>query len=263
LFEDLGLDVDIITSWGAHNVTSAVAAGKYKIGTATGGATVIANSNDAEIVSLGVLYPELPTSLYGLASKGITTPEDLKGKRIGVYPSSITKDELKAFMANNGINDGDVEIVSLTGADIPLVLSDNIDVSLNYTELSPTQLALDNETFEILLADYGVAGYGLNIVTSRSAYEAEPRLIRDISRAVVRAYRNGCRDRESAVASFLAEFPEKNPAYVTNSWNRICEELIDGNYGDQNEKGWQETIDTYKELGILGDTPFTARDLLP
>ncbi|MDD9867847.1 MAG: ABC transporter substrate-binding protein [Candidatus Campbellbacteria bacterium] len=263
LFERLGLDVDIITSWGAHNVTSSVAAGKYKIGTASGGATVIANSNGAEIVSLGVLYPKIPTTLFGLGSKGIEAPEDLKGKRIGVYPNSITKDELKAFMKINGINDDDVEIVSLTGADIPLVLSDTIDASLNYTELSPVQLALDNEVYEILLAEYGVTGYGLNIVTSRSAYETEQELIRDVSRAVVRAYRDGCRNKDDAVASFLEEFPEKDPNYVANSWERVCDKLIDGNYGDQNERGWQETIDTYKELGLLGDTVFTTRDILP
>src|SRR5258706_10542769 len=55
-FQKLGLDVTIDQSQGANQAVAAVAAGRYPVATASGGATVLARNNRAEIVSLGVLY---------------------------------------------------------------------------------------------------------------------------------------------------------------------------------------------------------------
>ena len=141
-FAEAGYNVTVIQSWGANEAATAIAAGKYKIGTASGGATVIANSNQAGLVSLAVLYHRLPTVAFGLRDTGIKKPKDLEGKRVGIYPKSITRNEFDAFAKLNGVNLGKVEIVSITGPDLPLILSHKVDAVLNYSELSPTLLAL-------------------------------------------------------------------------------------------------------------------------
>src|SRR5262245_59757072 len=73
-YRNVGYDVKVIQSWGANEAASSIAAGAYKFGTASGGATVIANSKGADLVSTGVLYHRLPTSVFGLASSGIKSP---------------------------------------------------------------------------------------------------------------------------------------------------------------------------------------------
>ena len=257
-FAKLGLDVEIIESWGANQAVSAVAAGKYPISTASGGATILGYNSGADIVSLAVLYPRIPTVVYGLASTGIKTPKDLEGRTIGVYPSSITKNEFDAFVKRNGLDARKLKIESLSGADIPLVMAGKVDAVLHYTEMSPVAVELGSpaqgiagaKTFELRLAEYGVAGYGLNIVTSRARYAREGARLQKVAAAAVAGYQTGCRDRTAAVDTLMRIFPQKDSIYVRQSWDRVCN-LLGPNPGRQDAAGWQETIDVYRGLGLL------------
>jgi len=90
-FEKLGLNVSIVQSWGANQAVTAVAAGRYKISTASGGATVLGYNSGAENSFPCCPLSKIPTVIYGLLSTGVARPKDLEGKRIGIYPGSITK----------------------------------------------------------------------------------------------------------------------------------------------------------------------------
>lgn len=60
--------------------------------------------------------------------KGITNPSDLKGKRIGIMPKTISEFYLYQFLADKGISDNDVQIVGFTPDKIvPALLNDEID----------------------------------------------------------------------------------------------------------------------------------------
>jgi NitT/TauT family transport system substrate-binding protein len=269
LFQKLGLDVTIVQSWGANQVVSAIAAGRYKIGTASGGATVLAYNNDARIVSLGVLYPRIPTVVFGLAKSGIHQPKDLIGKTIGIYPNSITKNEFEAFVKLQKLDAKKFKIVSLSGSEIPVLLSGKVDAVLNYTELTPVILNMNphvpavhgRKVLELPLADYGVASYGLNVVTSRQALQQDPDKIRKIANAVVQGYRVGCAQQEQAVQSFLTHFPENDPAYIKEGWRRVCE-MVGPNPGQQDEEGWKKTIELYRSVGLLTHH-VEPKDILP
>ena len=260
-YQKLGLDVKIIQSWGANEAASAIAAGKYKIGTASGGATAIAKSNGVDLVSMAVLYHRLPTAVFGLKETGIKKPKDLEGKSIGIYPKSITKNEFEVFAKLNGLNMDTIEIISISGADIPLILAKQVDAVLNYFELSPTILSLEKETFSMLLANYGVQAYGLNIITSGTALKEEPDLMQGITNAIVTGYKAGCNNQKAAVGAFLKEFPEKDNKYVKISWKKVCD-FIGEDYGTQTLEGWQQTIDMYKNTGIIKD-PISSKNLMP
>src|SRR3954452_11573613 len=166
LFHKLGLDVTIDQSQGANQAVAAVAAGQYAIATASGGATVLARNNRAEIVSLGVLYPKIATVIYGLATTGVKSPADLAGRRIRIYPESISTNEFDAFVRVNRLNPQSFQIVPLSGSDIGALLSRSVDAALNYGEMSPMALATQPEAkevdgkriFQLPLADFGVGG---------------------------------------------------------------------------------------------------------
>jgi NitT/TauT family transport system substrate-binding protein len=270
-FERLGLDVNIVQSWGANQAVAAVAAGRYKISTASGGATVLGYNEGEQIVSLGVLYPRISSVVYGLSSANVLKPSDLEGKRIGIYPGSITKNEFDAFVKVNHLDPKRIRIISISGSDLSLLLAHKIDGVLHYTEMGPVAAEVDSsvpvvgqakdKVFQLLLADYGVRGYGLDIVTSRQSYQQDPKFLQEVADATVEGYRAGCADREAAVKAFTEEFPQKNPAYVRESWNRVCA-LIGPHPGMQSEQGWQETIDQYRDLGLLSQ-PVEAKSILP
>ena len=256
-FERAGFLASITQSWGANQAVAAVASGKYIIGTASGGATVLGRNNGAGVVSTAVLYPHVPSVIYGLASTGVKIPADLKGKRIGIYPGSITVNEFDAFLKLNGLRRTDLDVVSLSGADIPLLLAGRVDAVLHYTEMSPVQVETSQnvpgpspKTFELLLANYGVGGYGLNVIVNESRWHAEQPQLKVLTSIIVDGYRKGCTARDDAVNEFMKEFPDKDRNYVSASWNRVCN-LIGSNPGAQDVAGWQKTIDLYRSLGLL------------
>jgi ABC-type nitrate/sulfonate/bicarbonate transport system substrate-binding protein len=267
-FRAIGADVAIIQSWGANQAAKAIGSNRYLIGTASGGATVLAKSAGNDLVSLGVIYPRISTVVYGLGREHVLTPRDLIGKRIGIYPNSITKNEFDALLNLNNVALDKVDVVSLSGPDIPLILSGRVDGVLHYSEMSPALLAVDRQrsvqhdgTFELPLADYGVAGYGINVITSRTTYNEERGFVTSIARAVFEGYRDGCKNREDAIRVYMKEFPDKDPAYVRESWDRVCK-IIGPNPGMQTAKGWRETIGLYQSLGLLRN-PVTPESLLP
>jgi NitT/TauT family transport system substrate-binding protein len=266
-FSALGYNATITQSWGANQAVAAIAAGRYLIGTASGGATVLGYNNGADVVSLGVLYQKIPTVIYGRAGEKIAKPSDLKGKRIGIYPGSITSNEFDAFLKLNGLTRDDVRVVSLSGADIPLLLAHQVDAVLHYTEMSPVQVETSNsippgdrKTFELRLSDFGVGGYGLNIITGQNTWKTQKDDLVAITKAIEQGYKVGCERRNDAVRAFIKEFPDKNPEYVKISWNKVCT-LIGSQIGDQSTEGWQQTIDLYRSLGLL-KAPVTPAQIL-
>jgi NitT/TauT family transport system substrate-binding protein len=268
-YRELGLDVEIIPSWGANQAVASVAAGKSVISTASGGATVLGYNNGAKIVSLAVLYPKIPTVIYGLSGKDIHEPKDLIGKRIGIYPGSITANEFEAFLLANHIGKTQLQVISLSGADIPLLLADQIDAVLHYHEMSPVVVETDSaapivdgkRTFSIRLSQTGVPGYGLNIVTSRDALNKDGDLLRKVAAATVRGYEAARLEPENAAAVFHRLFPDKSVAYIKASLIRV-NDMLDKDIGHQTAEGWQETINLYDSLGLLKTKPVPA-DILP
>lgn len=260
-FSELGLDVNIVQSWGANDAASAIAAGKYKIGTASGAATVIANSSGADLVSMAVIYHRLPTAVFGLRESGISKPKDLEGRNVGIYAKSITKNEFEAFAKLNQVAIDKVNVVAISGPDLPYLLTKKVDAVLNYFELSPTQLAMEKNTFQLLLDEHGVKSYGLNVITSRKELQKDPKLITGITKAVLRGYQEGCSNQEKAIGVFHGMFPEKDVKYVRTSWAKVCA-FIAGDFGSQSVEGWQTTLDLYKGLGLLNGY-VDAKNILP
>lgn len=269
LFKAAGADVEIIQSWGASAAVASVAAGKYQIATASGGATVLGYDNTQSIVSLGVIYPKIPTVIYGLAATNLNRPSDLRGKKVGIYPGSVTVNEFKAFLEANGLSESDMNVQSISGADIPLLKNRQVDAVLHYWEMSPVAVDVDatfpavdgHRVSELRLSEYGVKGYGLNVVANKAAFQKDRVFLTAVANAIFEGYRRACEDPDAAVAAFIKEFPQKDPVYVKKSFSRVVQ-LVSRNYGTQTSGGWEETIDVYKKLGLL-KTSVGSKDLMP
>jgi ABC-type nitrate/sulfonate/bicarbonate transport system substrate-binding protein len=268
-FEKAGYDVTIQTSWGAHQAVAAIAAGKYIIGTASGGATVLARSNGIPIKSLGVLYQDIPTVIYGIASKSMAKmPKDIEGMRIGIYPGSITNDEFNAFIQANNLDTDKITKVSLSGGDIPILMSEEIDGVLHYNEMSPVVVDVDNSfpevngkrTWRLHLKDLGVKSYGLNIITSDKAFSENATELQKLTQAVYNGYTSACNNKEDAVDKFIERFPDKNKAYIAKGFELVCDQLTNP-VGTQNKIGWQESINLFESLGLLKN-PVTAEEII-
>ena len=98
-YEQEGLEVEILEGNGAPTSTRVVGNNTYKLGVASGSATVMARSHKIPIVSLAVINQQTPVVVYSLVEKNITTPADLIGKRIGVNIGGTKHREFSSLLA--------------------------------------------------------------------------------------------------------------------------------------------------------------------
>lgn len=68
---------------------------------------------DSDIVSVGALVKKNPEGLLSLSATEIEKPADLKGKRIGIGPSPVSRAQFAVFLSENGLNPEDVDIATV------------------------------------------------------------------------------------------------------------------------------------------------------
>ncbi|MFN0017165.1 MAG: ABC transporter substrate-binding protein [Pirellulaceae bacterium] len=269
-FAKAGYDVTIVETWGANQAANAVASGKYDLSTCAGGATVLAIDQEKPIVSTAVICPKITTVIYGLASNGITKPEDLKGKRLGMYAGSITVNEFQAFAKLHSLDRSEIKETIISGGDIPPLKSGVLDAVLNYQEQSPTLLSLDKTVPEvkgqrvnsISLADAGVKGYGLNVIAGKKALAKNPEKVAALTKALVDGYRAACEKPDEAVDSFMKRFPNRDRAFVRAGWEVMRKHVGDTqSIGNQTAEGWDDTVALYRSLGLL-KRDFSGADVM-
>ena len=270
LFAKAGYDVTIVETWGANQAANAIASGKYELGTCAGGATVLAVDQGKPIVSTAVISRTITTVIYSPAKNGITKPEDLYGKRLGMYAGSITVNEFEAFAQSHSLDRKKIKETIISGGDIPPLKSGALDAVLNYEEQSPTLLSLDETVPSvdgrrinvIRLAEQGVKGYGLNVIANAKTARENPRRIADLTRAIVEGYRLAAESPDDAVNRFMKRFPTRDRAYIRAGWDVMLKHMGDKDtFGKQTVEGWNDTIDLYKSRGLLKRS-LTATDLM-
>ncbi|MBA7470718.1 hypothetical protein ES707_06005 [subsurface metagenome] len=67
----------------------------------------------SDIVSVGALVNKNPEGLLSLSATGIEKPADLKGKRIGIGPSPVSRAQFAVFLSENWLNPEDVDIATV------------------------------------------------------------------------------------------------------------------------------------------------------
>jgi NitT/TauT family transport system substrate-binding protein len=133
------------------------------------------------------------------AESGINTPEDLRGKRIGVpILAGASYVGLRAILAANGLEESDVRLEVTGFNQVEALLSDNVDAVVVYTNNETVQLrARGIDVNEFRVVDYvHLASNG--IVTNEVTIQENPELIRSMARAVTRGLEDTLQNPDEA-----------------------------------------------------------------
>jgi len=145
-YTDAGFDEVTLTpgpSTGAAELISGTADVAFSDAVSIG--SVVA-AEGAPLKIIGSVYQKNPFTILSLADGGnITTPEDLKGKKIGVQDSNTAL--FKALLAANGIDESELEIVPVQYDPAPLT-NGEVDGFMAY---------LTNEAITVAASGFDVA----------------------------------------------------------------------------------------------------------
>jgi NitT/TauT family transport system substrate-binding protein len=155
-----------------------------------------------------MVYNRPPFAIIARKSRGISTPKDLEGKKLGAPAADTTFALWNAFAKANDINPSKVAIEDV-GFPVrePMLAAGQVDAITGYSFVSYVDLkdagVPADDLVLMLMADYGINLYGNAVIVSPQFAAAHPDAVTGFLRAFVRGLREAARDPAAAIESVL------------------------------------------------------------
>jgi len=212
-FAEEGLSVTIDRGYGSAKVISDVAAGLFDIGFGDTNSLIEFKSKnpEAKVKAVAVIHVKSPLSVVTLRGKGIESPRDLEGRRLGAPAGDAARRMFPAFAKAVGI---DLDKVTWVTMDIPmrepmLVRGDVDAVTGFYYTVVINLLNLNVSEKDIIIFKYGdyLDIVGNCIVVNEDFLAKNPDAVRRFLRAVIRGLKYAIQNPDEAISILLQRDP--------------------------------------------------------
>lgn len=273
-YAEAGIDLEVIEPADA-GVEQAVATGAADIGMAQAESLLPARAAGVPVVSVATVLPVNDSSLFSLATDGITRPRDLEGTRYGGFGGALETEIISALMRCDGADPATVEFVTLGNIDyLAGMEADQFDtawVFSGWDALRAEQVA-GVDVNEIRFADWAECipnWYTPLFLASESTLADDPTLVSDFLAVTARGYELAVDDPAAAAEMLATQVPELDPDLVGPAVDYYAPLFVgeSGEWGRQDEQTWTAFADFLVDSGVSaepvdGATAFT-NDQLP
>ena len=268
-FAEEGLNVEFYYA-AAADIVKNVAAGNVEFGFPNADAVVAAKAQGIPVKVVHTTYQEgLGAIIFG-SDSGISTPADLKGKKVAVTSlGSANYFQLQAAMESAGltIDDVQVEIVG-TGA----ILTEGQVDAIVFSKLRTIELNNSGYAASEITCDQFLPSFGNVLVAGDKLVAEDPETVDGFCRALNKAIEyiiDGHVEEavDMSIEKYAPTFAEKrdvvvqilNDVFVKTLWQ--SDYTKENGIGASNPEKWQALIDESKEIGNIDET-FDASELL-
>jgi NitT/TauT family transport system substrate-binding protein len=257
-FKNEGLDVEFIPGAGGGDAIKNILSGKADIAFTDPGSLYFALNQGEKLKVIYNIYPQNVFNVVSLKESNITKPEDLKGKKIGVYSlSSGTRQNLLVLLNQVGLTEKDVTIVETGLLNFAPLMQGQVDA----TAATDTGLVTAKEKGLVNVNVLEVKEY-LNVpsdifVVTEKTYNEK----KDFLKRFVEAYQTSAEWMISlpeeaaalAVKHAIDGKDEKHNLEIIKLRNEasISEATSKRGLGALEEDVMQQGADVYKELGLI------------
>ena len=186
-FEEEGLEVDLVYGNEADMV-ALVGSNHQQFMVASGEQILLSREQGLPVVSVATWYKDYPVGVAALKESGITTPEDLRGKRIGLpglYGANYIG--MEALAGQTGLQTGDYSLVSIGFTQVESLVSNTVDAVVVYLANEPVQLRERGYEIDVIAVRDYIDLIGNCLVTNETTMQNDPELVRSVVRAFLKA----------------------------------------------------------------------------
>jgi NitT/TauT family transport system substrate-binding protein len=204
------VDVTVDAALGTPEAIERVAAGTYDMGFA--GVVALMKYRDqnpgAPVRAVFMVYNKPAFAIIGRKSRGVLTPKDLEGRKLGAPPTDAAYAQWPIFVNANGIDAAKVTIVSV-GLPVrePMLASGEVDAisGLSFSSaLDLKQRGVPPDDINVLLmSDYGVELYGSAVLVNSKFAAEKPEVVTAVLRGLVCGINETVRSPFAAIDSVL------------------------------------------------------------
>ena len=207
-FADAGIQVEFDYSM-ETDITALVGANQVQFGMVSGEQVLLARAQGLPVVYVTAWYQQYPVSVVAISTQGILTPQDLRGKTIGLpgtYGANYIG--LRALLYVGGLSESDVNLDSIGYTQVEALATGRDQAVSVYTANEPVQLrTLGYDLDELRVADFvQLASNGL--ITNEKTISENPDLVHRMAKAFLYGLADTIADPAAAY--------EISKAYVDN-----------------------------------------------
>jgi NitT/TauT family transport system substrate-binding protein len=197
-YREAGLEVVPDYSFETDGV-ALVGAGELPFAVVSGEQVLLARAQELPVVYVMAWYRDYPVAVVSKKELGITTPADLKGKRIGLpglYGANYIG--LRALLDSAGLSEADVTLDSIGFNQVEALAADQDQAVVGYIANEPIQLTAQGYDVDVIpVADYvQLASNG--VITNEKTMSENPELVRAFVKATLRGIADTIADPDEA-----------------------------------------------------------------
>jgi putative hydroxymethylpyrimidine transport system substrate-binding protein len=218
-FSNEGMEIKIISPSDTSDALKLAAAGNVDIAISYEPQTIIAADRGLDIIAFGRLIEHPLTTLLFLQGKGIKTPKDLEGKKIGYTVPGLMDVLLEAFAKINSIeqystvNVGFSIVQSLTAGKVDAIMGP----FKTYETVTMAHKGYEVDYFE--LEKWGIPDYDeLIFVTSKKSIKKNQAALASFCRIIDRAIAYVRANPTESLEYYFKEVPEADRKIETDAF---------------------------------------------
>ncbi len=163
-------------------------------------------ANAVPVTAVFMVYNKPTYAIIGRKSRGVSTPKDLKDKKLGAPAGDLAFAQWKLFAQINGIEKVNIENVGFPVRE-PLLQNGQVDaiIGLSYVML-PNLKAMNIPADDIVLlmmADYGLKLYDKAVIVNPKFAAEKPDAVRQFLQGYVRGLKETARNPTAAVENVI------------------------------------------------------------
>ena len=216
---------------------------------------LLARLKGKPIVVLANIFQHSPAMLLAIRSSGISTPQDLFGRKV-MLGTGFRSAELRAMFINEGLSLDQIQIIKPSW-NLTDLTDGKVDGIAAYISDQPYFLNLKNIPYTIISPlTYGIDFYGDNLFTSEREIKQHPKRVAAFTRASLKGWKYALDHPEEITDLILSKYPDGKRnitreflLYEANSYQKlIFRKFVD--VGHMNPGRWKHIADTYVKLGM-------------
>ncbi len=253
-FSDEGIDVTL--DYGMEtDLLQRVGTGELRFAVASGDQVILARASDLPVTYFLNWYRRFPVCVVSMADKGITSPEDLMGKTVGI-PATEGASYIGwlAFLDQVGIPREDVNLQSIGYTQVASLVEDRVDAAVCYAMNEPVQLQADGREINVFYLDEYTHLVSNGLITNEETIEENPELVQGVARAFLRGLEDTLGDPDAAFEITREAIPEMEDE-TAELQREVLEECLDFWHaetpGENKAEAWRESVDALTTFGLL------------
>jgi len=272
-YREEGLDVSMDYNMETDSV-ALVGAGELPFAIVSGEQVLLGRAQGLPVVYVLAWYQDFPVGVVSLADSGITSPQDLRGRRVGIpglYGASYIG--FKALLNAGGLSLDDVRLDSIGFTQVESLVNGISEAVVIYVSNEPIKLAAEGYDVTVLAVSDYLSLVANGLITSEKLAAEQPDLVMAMVRATLRGIEYTIQHPDEAFA--ISEKHVENLANLTRAEKDVQRQVLAASIdmyqaeklGYSDPQSWRNMHELLLEMGLL-DQPLALdkafnNDFLP